>query len=255
MRLRLYVVPASHPSACVEAALRLKGLEYERVDLITVAHKLSQRWRFGADTVPGLKIEGDGRDTEKLVGSRRILRRLDELAPDPPLLPSEPAARADVERAEAWGDETLQPVVRRIVYVALLGKPEAMRSYTEGAKLPIPIGVAMLSAPLVARLGARINGANHARVQVDVRSLPGHLDRVDGWIREGVIGGATPNAADLQIGSSLALLATLEDVGPLLEGRPSADLARRVFPDFPGRTPAGALPADWLPEPATSQPA
>ena len=33
MKLKLYVIPASHPSDAVRGALRLKGLDYRRVDL------------------------------------------------------------------------------------------------------------------------------------------------------------------------------------------------------------------------------
>jgi len=49
------------------------------------------------------------------------------------------------------------------------------------------------------------------------------------------------NAADLQIGSSLRLLSTIGDVRPLLAGRPAEALAMRLFGDFPGDVPAGAL--------------
>ncbi|MEA2449172.1 MAG: Glutathione S-transferase, N-terminal domain, partial [Thermoleophilaceae bacterium] len=34
MRLTLYSIPGSHPCQTVEAALELKGLPYERVDLL-----------------------------------------------------------------------------------------------------------------------------------------------------------------------------------------------------------------------------
>ena len=54
------------------------------------------------------------------------------------------------------------------------------------------------------------------------------------------------NAADLQIGAGVRLLLTLEDVRPLLDGRPAGALARRWFPAYPGDVPAGTLPAAWL---------
>ena len=44
-----------------------------------------------------------------------------------------------------------------------------------------------------------------------------------------------------------ALLLTIEDLRPLIEGRPAGQLAVRLFPDHPGSVPAGAFPADWLP--------
>jgi glutathione S-transferase len=92
----------------------------------------------------------------------------------------------------------------------------------------------------------RLNGAGDGEVRADLISLPGHLDRVDRWIADGTLGGERPNAADLQICSSLRLLLTMEDVRPRLDDRPVGALARRWFPSYPGSTPAGALPASWL---------
>ena len=80
----------------------------------------------------------------------------------------------------------------------------------------------------------------------DLAALPGWLDHVDQLIADGVIGGDVPNAADLQIGSSLRLILTLEDVAPLVRDRPAGRLALRLFPRFPGSVPAGTAPADWL---------
>ena len=54
-----------------------------------------------------------------------------------------------------WGDEVLQPLVRRIVWAALRRAPGAMMSYSAGARLPVPAPVARLSAPLVARAASR----------------------------------------------------------------------------------------------------
>ena len=59
------------------------------------------------------------------------------------------------------------------------------------------------------------------------------------------IGGAQPNVADFQIGTSTALLATLEDAQPLLAGRPALEHARRIAPGYPGRTPR-VFPEAWL---------
>jgi glutathione S-transferase len=78
-------------------------------------------------------------------------------------------------------------------------------------------------------------------------ALPSHLDRVDGWIARGVLGGEAINAADLQIASSLRLLLTVGDVAPLIDARPAGELARRVFGVYPGGVPAGTLPAGWVP--------
>ena len=64
----------------------------------------------------------------KLQGSRTIMRRLDELAPEPALLPADPAAREAVLAAEGWGDAELQPLARRAVWAALRSQPGATPS-------------------------------------------------------------------------------------------------------------------------------
>jgi glutathione S-transferase len=85
-------------------------------------------------------------------------------------------------------------------------------------------------------------------VRADLINLDFHLDRADRWIAAGAMGASdtAPNAADLQVGSSLRLLLTLEDLAPRIDARACGRLARRWFPDYPGALGAGALPAPWL---------
>jgi len=244
---KLYVVHSSHPSEAVRKALSLKGIPHKTVELLVPTQALLMRLRFGVRTVPALKLDGGAR----VSGSRNIMRTLDELVPDPPLLPSadEPAARAAVLDAERWGDEVLQPLVRRIVWAALKRNPGAIPSFQEASQLPrLPGPVVKLVAPGVIAIERRMNGADDDAVRSDLRALPAHLDRVDGYIADGVLGAdaGRPNAADLQIGSSLRLLLTVGDARPVLDGRPGAALALRLFADFPGEIPAGAYPPDWL---------
>ena len=237
--LTLYVVPASHPCAAVELALKRKGLAYRRVDLPPVLHAVHQRLAFGRRTVPGLRLDTG----EKVVGSRAIMRVLDGLEPQPPLLPADAAQRARVEAAEAWGDEVLQPFARRLIYAGFRRSPEAMLSYGEGADLPIPDAIAARSAPLIIPLGRALNRAGERAEREDVAALPAHLDRADGYVAEGVIGGDPPNVADLQIGASLRLLMTMDDYRRELEARPAGQLAQRLFPEYPGRIPSGSAPS------------
>ena len=246
-RIVLYVVPASHPCAAVEYALNAKGLDYKRVDLPPLMHVVHQRVRFGTRTVPSVRF-ADGR---KLLGSRAILRELDRMAPEPPLLPADPELRAKVEAAEAWGDEVLQPMGRRIVWPVMARSTDAMMSYTEDANLPVPDFMARLSAGAIVFGERRLNKATEEAWRADLRALPGHLDRIDAWIAEGVMGGEQPNVADLQIASTLRLLLTIEDVAPLIDGRPAGELARRLWPHYPGRAPRGTLPVGDL-VPATA---
>ena len=238
---KLYVIPSSHPCATVEAALQLKGIPYRVVELPPELHRLHQRLRFGQPTVPSMVLDG-----HRLIGSRAIVHRVDELVPDPPLLPDDPSRRATVEDAERWGDDVLQNVTRRIEVAVHLRRPEALPSYMEDSRLPSPPWLVRLTGPLVMRSAARFHGANEDAVRADLASLPAHLDHVDELIASGVIGGERPNAADLQLGSSLKVLSGLGDVRPLLEGRPALRLGEDLFPKLRGSSPTGSLPASWF---------
>jgi len=241
---KLYVQPGSHPCAAVEAALALKSIDYRRVDLLPLSQVLAGPLLYGGATVPGMRIAG-----ERIVGSRAIMRRLDELAPDPPLLPAgDEGARERVLEAERWGDEVFQSIPRRVIDAAFLRAPGAMESYAGDARLPLPRAWLRPALPLTARLMALRNGARDEAARADLAALGAQLDRIDGWIAEGLLGGEPPNAADLQIGSTIRLLLSIGDVRPLVEGRPAARLAR-YFPPIPGEVPPGVLPAAWLPQP------
>jgi len=191
---------------------------------------------------------------ERLVGSRAIMRRLDALVPEPPLLPAPgDPAYARVLEAERWGDEVLQSVPRRIIDAAFLRCPAAMESYVGDARLPLPRSLLRPAMPLTARLMAIKNRARDESARADLAALPGQLERIDRWIADGLLGGELPNAADLQIGSSVRLLMSIGDVRPLIAQRPAAELTR-YFPPMAGEIPAGVLPADWLVAgPAASQ--
>lgn len=238
--ITLYVLPASHPCAAVEVALRSKNLAFRRVDLLPMSQVLIGPLRYGGTTVPGIRIDG-----ERLVGSRPIMRRLDVLAPEPPLLPGDADLRQRVLEAERWGDEILQSVPRRIIDVAFLRQPRAMESYAGEAKLPIPRALMGPMMAPTARLMALKNKAHEETARADLAALPGYLDRVDEWIAEGLLGGDQPNAADLQIGSTIRLLQTIGDVRPLIEGRRAARLTD-YFPPMVGEVPAATLPAEWF---------
>lgn len=233
----LYVIHGSHPCAAVEKAFALKGIEYRRIELPPPMHAVHQRLRFGARTVPSLKPASG----EKLSGSRAIMRWAERVAPEPALLPADPEMRARVEAAEAWGDETYQPIARRVLWPAFAHSPQSMASYQEGARFPVPGPALKVLAPMVTRVERRLNDATDENLRADLAALPGHLDRIDAWIADGVLGGEDPNVADLQIGATSRLLLTIGDIEPLFADRPARDHALLVFPDFAGRVTAGTL--------------
>ncbi len=241
MAAKLYVLPGSHPCDAVAAALALKSIPYRRVDLLPMVQVVAGPVLYGGSTVPGLRIDG-----ERIVGSRTIMRRLDALVPEPPLLPpADSPERERVLEAERWGDEVFQPVPRRLIDAAFLRNPAAMESYAADSKLPLPRALLRPALPLTARMMAIKNGARDEAARADLAALPGQLERIERWIADGVIGGERPNAADLQIGSTIRLLMSIGDVRPIVAGRPSERLAGWFGP-LTGEVPAGALPAKWL---------
>ena len=236
MPARLWMVYGSHPCVTVSRALELKGVPYSTVEVPVGAQPLVMKPLFGARTVPGLRFE----DGEKVQGSRAILARLEERVPDPPLLPEPGEQRDRVLEAERWGDEVLQQLVRDVLWPTFLEHPGAVPSYSKGGKLPPPAPIVRAAMPLLGRVEQRLNRTDAAKRERQLRALPGHLDKIDGWIADGTLPlGETPNRAELQIGPSLALLATMEDLGDLIDARPCAALARK-FP-MSGRVPRGAL--------------
>ena len=237
--LTLHVLPPSHPCMTVEAALRRKGLEYERVVLTPGKHtdEMQQIYGEGRSTVPGLMIDGD-----PLHGSRPILARLEQMVPDPALYP-EPIADA-VREAERWGDEELQDLGRRLPWGALHFRPESMGTFGGGEPLD---GPGTDFAIKYVHASWRYHKISAARLHDDLAGLPAKLDHVDDLAARGIVGGESPTAADLQIGSTLRVLLNVGDLLPLLDDRPSDRIARHWFPDYGGQIPAGAFPAGWVP--------
>ena len=237
----LYTLPGSHPGFTTALMLDYKGIEFKRVDLLPVISKAVLRaLRFKGVTVPALMITG-----ERLQGSIEIARGLDRLVPEPPLLPADAAIRERVLEAELFGEEELQHPIRQILWWLLKRDRNAMDSYIENEKLPVPKGLAVSTGgPLVAA-SVHFNKADDENVKAALAALPAQLDRVDGYISEGVIGNEPPNAADFQIAATLRLAMTVEDLRPAIEARPAGELAMRILPEYDGHLPPG-LPAEWL---------
>jgi glutathione S-transferase len=242
MEARLYVIPGSHPSMAARLMLEAKGIPYKRTDLMPVISKGVLRvLGFPRNTVPAIKIEG-----RRIQGTGEIARELDRIRSEPPLLlPADPAQRSAVEEAERFGDQELQPAVRAILWWGLRKDKAPLRSYSEGAKLGIPIGLALRTAGPIVAASARFNEATDDNVRRSLAALPAMLQKIDDWIAAGVIGDEQPNVADFQIAPSLRLAMTLDDLRPAIEGRPAGALAKRLVPNYPGVTPP-VLPPAWL---------
>jgi glutathione S-transferase len=241
VKVRLYTIPGSHPGVAAQLMLKYKGIEFKRTDLFPVISKLVVRAQgFPRKTVPAIKIDG-----RRVQGSREIARELERLRPEPALFPADPAQRAAVEEAERFGDEELQHPVRQLIWWAFKKDKAPLGSFSEGAKLGVPIGLALKTAGPIVALSARFNEATDENVRADLARLGGLLQRVDDLIAAGTLDGEELNAADFQIAPSIRLAMTFQDLRPLIEARPAGRLAKRVQPEIAGDIPP-ILPPAWL---------
>lgn len=242
MEATVYMLSASHPANAGRLMVEHKGIRPKIVNLDLIAGLHDFRLRaagFKAGTVPAVKLDG-----RRVQGTREIARALDELIPERPLLPADPERRAAVEAAETWGHDVLQPVPRVVVRAALGVNPQLRRWFI--ASVGLPAMLAPASVPVLKRI-ARQSDATEQNARSKLAALSGHLDHVDGLIADGIIGTAERNAADFQIAPTLRFLFAMEDLRPMLEGRPAAELACQLLPDYVGPIPAGSIPAAWLP--------
>ena len=233
---KLYTIPGSHPAMAAQADARAQGhpLQARRPDAGDLARRAEgasasrrtpcRRWR---STAQGHRLARD-RPRARPAPARAAA------------LPGRrPSSESAVEEAERWGEEVLQPAIRRILWNALKRDRAPLRSYAEGAKLGIPIGLAVKTAAPIVAAASRINSADDEAVRADLAALPGWLKRIDDWIAEGVLGADQPNAADLQIAASLRLAMTLDDLRPAIEAPAGGRAGHACRPRLPGRGAAG----------------
>ena len=119
MTATLYGIPGSHAVRTGELMLEHKGIEFRRVNFPPGPHRVLVRvMGFPGDRVPAVKFE-DGRRAQ---GTRELPRVLDELVPEPRLVPDDPRAL----EAERWADDVLQQWARRMVASTGSRDPDAL---------------------------------------------------------------------------------------------------------------------------------
>jgi glutathione S-transferase len=222
MTATLYAIPGSHAVRTGELMLEHKGIPFRRVNFPPGPHRVLVRvLGFPGDRVPAVKFEG-GRRAQ---GTRELPRVLDELVPEPRLVPDDPRAL----QAEVWADEVLQQWARRMVASAGARNPDALSGRGADGRLGV----------LLARndVGRRVTAGAvlvvfraYKRQQRDDRERTGEiLDRVDAWIDDGVLNGEHLRSPDFAVASSLALVEYIVALKPELQRRPLMALMDRVF--------------------------
>jgi glutathione S-transferase len=247
---KLYGIPGSH--ACRSGMLMLehKGVPYERKDLLTLTHPTAVRLRgfsaggqtrtvVGGRATLGVRL-GDLQGTVPALAAGRdristnhgIARFLEEHHPEPPLFPGDPERRAAVEEAESWANSELQMAARRILGAAVVRDPAAFARRAADGRLGHLLYRSELARRLIVpQILRQVFRADPARDGELLAQLEAMLDRIDGYIADGVLNGPELNVADFMVAPSLALILYRPDVMPYFEGRPALDLVDRLLPE------------------------
>ena len=232
MTATLYAIPGSHAVRTGELMLEHKGIPFRRVNFPPGPHRVLVRVvGFKGDRVPAVKFE-DGRRAQ---GTRELPRVLDELVPEPRLVPDDPRAL----EAEAWADDVLQQWARRMVASAGTRDPDALSGRGADGRLGALLTSNDRSRRLVDRAVLVVFRASKEQRRDDVERTGEILDRVDAWIEEGVLNGGELRSPDFAVASSLALVEYIVSLQPELQRRPAMKLLDRVF----SRSAAASGPA------------
>jgi glutathione S-transferase len=222
MKATLYGIPGSHAVRTGELMLEHKGIDVRRVSFPPGFHRVIVRaLGFSGDRVPAVKFE-DGRRAQ---GTRELPRVLDQLVPEPRLVPDDPRAL----EAEAWADEVLQPWARRMVASSGVKDPDALAGRGADGRLGVLLAPNDFARRMVARGVLRAFRVSERQKREDRERTGAILDRVDAWIEEGVLNGDELRSPDFAIASSLALVEYIVALQPELQRRPAMALIDRVF--------------------------
>jgi glutathione S-transferase len=234
MRAKLVGTVGSHPCVSAELMLRHKGIEYSRLDLPNITHRvILPLMRYRGTTVPVMTLDG-----HRISGTMKIARALEALKPDPPMFPAS-------EGDEAWADSVLQDTIRQLARWAIGKDKDATPSFVAGSPIP-GRGVLLRAMPVVRPVTAFQMRRPDETGRASLEALPGQLDRVDALLEEGVIGGENPNVVDFQVAPSVRLMLCFDQLREHIDARPAGRFARALVPEYPGRFKA-VIPAEWMP--------
>ena len=224
MSATLYAIPGSHAVRTGELMLEHKGVDFRRVNFPPGPHRLLVRLiGFPGYRVPAVKFD-DGRRAQ---GTRELPRVLDELVPEPRLVPDDPRAL----EAERWADDVLQQWARRMVASAGARDPDALAGRGADGRLGVLLTRHERPRRTVARAVLMAFRVTKEQLRDDRERTGEILDKVDGWVAEGVLNGDELRSPDLAIASSLALVEYIVALQPELRRRPLMKLIERVFSD------------------------
>ncbi len=200
MRPVLWHIPVSHYSEKVRWALELKDVDHERRAPLPPSHMAIALWltRGSEKTFPILSIDG-----RQVGDSTAIIGALEELYPEFPLYPTDPAEREHALELEDYFDESLGPQIRLLAWHELSKDHERMENFAAGT-LPKPFGAAkgLARRGASAYVGLRFGVHDDERANQARRRVLAALDRLETELGgRGYLVGDSLTVADLTAAS------------------------------------------------------
>ena len=193
----------------VRMALQAKGLSFREVEVTPGIGQVSLFRLSGQRQVPVL-VDGD----DVVSDSSAICRYLEEMRPEPALIPADPKQRAQMQLIEDWADTTLAAAVRSALLQAAADDAQ-LREVLLPDDVPSPVRQLMSGLP-----GGWLSSFGELLGQEQRASMLSSLCSVaDGLDPNGCLVGHAISLADLALAAQLSLLRFPASSGESLAGR------------------------------------
>ena len=190
-------------------ALQAKGLSFREVEVTPGIGQVSLFRLSGQRQVPVL-VDGD----DVVSDSSAICRYLEEMRPEPALIPADPKQRAQMHLIEDWADTTLAAAVRSALLQAAADDAQ-LREVLLPDDVPSPVRQLMSGLP-----GGWLSSFGELLGQEQRASMLSSLCSVaDGLDPNGCLVGHAISLADLAVAAQLSLLRFPASSGESLAGR------------------------------------
>ncbi len=199
--LELYQFCFSHFNEKARWALDFKGLSHLRHSLLPGPHARTAKRLTGQTAVPILTIGGNA-----IAGTAKIIDRLEEVYPEPPLYPADPQQRRRALEIQDWFDTKVGAQIRCALFFELSNDIGYFADIFS-SRQPYPVrAVYKLLFPFIARVirsNLKVNDISAARGRDATQAA---LDFVERNSREtGYLVGDSFTVADLAAASLLML--------------------------------------------------
>lgn len=207
--LELYQLPISHYCEKVRWALAYKKLDYKSKNLLPGLHISTAIKLTPKTSVPIIVHDGT-----VIYDSSEIISYLDEIFPEHPLTPTDPAQREEALAWERFADNEVGDHVRRVVYHTLLDYPKiVIPFYTVNGPWYGPLLIRLIFPKLRDKM-RRYMKINEETAQKSMEILERSINKAHAHMknRQYFVGDSF-SRADLAMASLLAPLCSPEGYG------------------------------------------